>query len=76
MNKLIPAKPASQSFADLERVARAYCPPGALVPPAGFAREGVSPWTLAKLLASGPIPPADSLDAVVALADRWAGLNL
>lgn len=69
--KIIPSKPASQSdsLLDLDRVLRAYQPPGAPVPPASFAREGVSPWTLAKLLGAVSARP-DSLDACVAWADR------
>jgi len=68
--KIIPARPASQSMADLDRVLRAYQPPGAPVPPACFARDGADPRTLAKLLGACPEPRADSLDAVVAWADR------
>lgn len=68
--KIIPSRPASQSFADLDRVLRAYHPPGAIVPPASFAREGVSPRVLAKLFGDRPVPRPDSLDAIVAMADR------
>lgn len=67
--KIIPTIPASQSMADLDRVLRAYQPPGALVAPASFAREGADPRTLAKLLGDGPVPLTDSLDAIVTGAD-------
>lgn len=71
--KIIPSRPATQSFQsfpDLEQAARDYRPAGAPVAPASFAREGISAWTLAKLLGDGPAPRPDSLDAVVMLADR------
>jgi len=56
--KIIPSRPASQSMADLDRVLRAYQPPGAPVPPASFARDGVDPRTLARLIDLAPPPPA------------------
>lgn len=57
-------------FPDLERVARQYQPAGAIVPPASFARDGVSLWTLARLIvgtAEPMLPAAEwrSLDALL-----------
>jgi hypothetical protein len=56
--KIIPSKPASQSMEDLDRVLRAYQPPGALVPPASFAREGADLRTLVRLHLMAPTAPA------------------
>jgi len=71
--KIIPEVPPTQSMLDLEQAMRAYQPPGAIVPPAAFAKDGVSVWTLAKLLDEVPIPKRDSLDAVVDHAARRRG---
>lgn len=48
----------NSTLADLAAAVRQYRPAGALVPPASFARDDASLWTLAKLAAS-PIPAAD-----------------
>jgi len=57
-------------LSDLERVARCYQPAGAIVPPASFARDGVTLWTLAKLLGPVTISAADmrSLDTLLGRA--------
>lgn len=69
-SKQIEAEDRATCLPDLDRALRAYQPPGALVPPASFARDGVDPRILAKLLGDGPATLPDSLDAIVAWAVR------
>lgn len=62
--------PGVWACVDLEQVARCYQPAGCIVPPASFARDGVSLWTLAKLVTVAPIPPADRR-----ALDEWLGVS-